>query len=321
MKEGEILKLTCQNCQQETNHKVLCSHTFKYDDKESDIQGSIDYLVVLCCGCERISLATVSACSEDIEYYADGTCEYVDDIKQYPNPKIGYGKLEYSYTIPDFIRLIYNQTCNSIANGDYILAGVGLRTIIEAICKDENVGGRNLTSKITNLLKGRYISKQDCEVLHGIRFMGNDATHKILSPTKQQVIMAIKIIENLLENKYCLMYEAYNNLDMPFKNYSDFYEFVILTIRNQQVGKKICIDEIWGKEKRRIWDDRISEYEDYLRKCKNDIRKKLDNKDELYYDVKNKYNKFYEIEYEISEGKMYIKKVNIDSEKTINSNK
>ena len=248
MKEGEILKLICQECQRKTNHKVLCSHTFNYDDKESDIQGSIDYLIVSCCGCERISLAIKSLCSEDIEYYDDGTCEYVEDIKQYPNPKIGYGNLSHSFSIPDTIRSIYDQTCNSIANEDYILAGVGLRTIIEAMCKVEDVKGRNLTNKITNLSKDGYISKQDCEILHGIRFVGNDATHKILSPTKQQVIMAIKIIENLLENKYCLMYEAYKNLDMPFKNFSDFYNYVVLIIRNQQIGKKYVLMK-FGKKK------------------------------------------------------------------------
>lgn len=144
MKEGEIVKLLCQNCQCETNHKILCLHASVYDDKVNDIQGEGNYLVVMCCGCEKVSLATKTYCSEDFEFDENGNIEYVEDIKQYPIPKIGYDNLKYEYNIPEYIRCIYKQTCNSIANKDYILAGVGLRTIIEAICKVEKTPGRNL---------------------------------------------------------------------------------------------------------------------------------------------------------------------------------
>ena len=309
MKEGENIKLLCQNCQCETNHKILCLHSVTYNDKENDIQGGTDYLVVSCCGCENVSLATISSCSEDVEYNDDGSYEYVKDIKQYPTPKIGYDKLNYEYNIPEYIRETYKQTCNSISNEDYILAGVGLRTIIEAICKKEKTTGRNLKNKITNLAKSGDISKQDCEILHGIRFIGNEATHEISSPTEQQVLIAIRIIENLLENKYCLVNEIYTNLDMPFRNYSDFYNFIILNIRKQNNEIDICIDELWEKERKRYYDDRINEYGTYLEKCKTDIKERIDKKDALYFDIDNKYDPMYEIKYNELENKMYVKKI------------
>ena len=156
METGDIIKLSCQKCQCETNHKVLSSYSATYSDEENDIQAKTDYLVVSCCGCESISMATISSSSEDIDYNNDGSWEYVNNVKQYPEPKIGYDKLRYEYNIPEYIRNIYKQTCNSIANRDYILAGIGLRTIIEAICKIEKMPGRNLQNRITNLAKNGF---------------------------------------------------------------------------------------------------------------------------------------------------------------------
>ena len=314
MKNGEKIKLLCQNCQCETNHKIIFIHTITYNNQENDIQGEDNYLVVKCCGCEKISMASISSCSEDFEYDENGKIEYVEDIKQYPIPKIGYDNLKYEYNIPEYIRHIYKQTCNSIANKDYILAGVGLRTIIEAICKVEKTPGRNLQNKITNLAKSGYISKQDCEILHGIRFIGNEATHEISSPTHNQVQIAIRIIENLLENRYCLINDIYTNLDMPFREYFDFYNFVISKIRGMSIDNQLCVDCIWDKEKRRYYDERMTEYETYLDKCKNDIKDKVDNKNDLYLDIDNKYNKIYEIKYTENENKLYVTKNKISLE-------
>lgn len=265
-------------------------------------------MIVSCCGCERVSFATLSMNSEDIEFDDDNKGKYVETIYQYPIPRIGFDNLIDDYNIPESIRLVYKQTCNSIANNDYLIAGIGLRTIIEAICLYEQILGKTLKTKITNLFKSGVISKRDCDILHAIRFIGNEATHMIQSPTKEQVSIVIRIVENLFENKYCLCEKTNDNLDMPFNDYNNFYNYVVSKLRVLEIDKDLCIDDIWEKGKKRYYDDRVNEYVTYLEKCKTDIKNCIDKNEVVYYDVDNKYNPKYKFTYKDNNNKLIILK-------------
>lgn len=316
MNIGDNIKLVCQKCQQETNHNVLRIFNVENVDKENDIHGEINYMIVSCCGCGSISFAQKSMCSEDFD--EDG--RFIEYVNQYPIPKLGFDNLINDYDIPYIIRLIYKQTCNSIANNDYLLAGIGLRAIIEAICVYEDIKGEKLYNKIDNLFKSDAISARDRDVLHAIRFMGNDAVHEMLSPTEEQVKIVIKIVENLLENKYCLRKLIDDNLDMPFKDYDAFHCFINNKLKEVVIGKELCIDDIWEKQKRRYNNDneRIEEYKKYLVGCKKDIINRIDNSKALYIDIENKYDKKYKFAYKYIDSKLLIMKQGINSDDIAN---
>ncbi|WP_140386550.1 DUF4145 domain-containing protein, partial [Vibrio parahaemolyticus] len=66
----------------------------------------------------------------------------------------------------------------------YTLAGIGFRATIEAVCNDQSIQGKELSTRINNLASNGLISKKDSTRLHSIRFLGNDAAHDIKVPKK-----------------------------------------------------------------------------------------------------------------------------------------
>ena len=131
--------------------------------------------------------------------------------------------------VPEFLANLYSQVLDAYNSESYLLSAVGLRSIIEGICKDLNVtdgycfdesgeikllkdGNQlrltNLYGKINGLVeKGLIVAKQ-ATVLHQVRELGNYAVHEIESPTRKALYLGVEIIENILYTLYDL--EKYN---------------------------------------------------------------------------------------------------------------
>src|SRR5690606_15412486 len=100
--------------------------------------------------------------------------------KTYFPPSInGHKRLKNFYEIPERIRIVYNETLECLKSKCYLLAGAGLRAIIEAICLDQKITGKELAVKINNLTKSKLITEKDSYRLHSIRFLGNDSVHEM----------------------------------------------------------------------------------------------------------------------------------------------
>ena len=91
-------------------------------------------------------------------------------------------------------------------SGLYVLTAVGLRALIEGICADKNVSGANLNQKINNLTS--LLPPNIVDSLHSFRFMGNKTAHELNAPDKEDLRLAIEVIEDLLNFLYELDYKA-----------------------------------------------------------------------------------------------------------------
>jgi len=60
-----------------------------------------------------------------------------------------------------------------------VLAGVGLRALIEAVCRDQGINGGNLEALIGGLATNGILSKAQADILHTHRFLGNAAAHEV----------------------------------------------------------------------------------------------------------------------------------------------
>jgi hypothetical protein len=88
------------------------------------------------------------------------------------------------------------------------MAGGGLRAIVEAICKDRQVTGKNLETKIDELVKQGYLVKAQADLLHEERYIGNSALHEMKTPTKDDLEDGLKIVEGLMNTIYLLPFRA-----------------------------------------------------------------------------------------------------------------
>lgn len=86
-----------------------------------------------------------------------------------------------------------------------MLVLIGLRSLLEGMCNDKGITGNNLSEKINN---SHFIPENIRNNLHAFRFIGNDATHNLLIPTKFELLEAIEIIQDILNIAYSLDYRS-----------------------------------------------------------------------------------------------------------------
>lgn len=168
---------SCASCDRDTWHSVL----EQYVESEYEYQMDTIYQIVQCCGCHTVSFRKVVRDYESAYPIDDNEWDVPEDISCFPSILKGHRELEDVWDLPDTVREIYTQSIQAIKDNSNILAGIGLRATIEAICNDRGITGRTLEKRIDSLAKGGLISQKDTERLHAIRFLGNDAAHEIKS--------------------------------------------------------------------------------------------------------------------------------------------
>ncbi len=210
-KKTTIHKILCKECKNETNHTLEWEKSIGWEDKRSEIRGSVSYQVLSCNGCDAITFRTVSSNSEDVvmgeknEKTGIYDAEYIETIKYYPER--GHNIIEPIFDIwrtPNTVRRIYNETIQAFNNKQHVLCAIGIRGIIEAICIEEGINIKNLKSKIDELHNEGIITSTLCEGLHESRLMGNASAHKINLFGDNELRTVIGLINTLIESHYSM---------------------------------------------------------------------------------------------------------------------
>lgn len=243
----------CPNCQQITNHNCLFNQK-QTSDREDDFHWEENYETIQCLGCENIQFRNRYLNEDMIQYDYEDKVERYEESKYFPKYLPNHHFLENIYILPDKIRIVYIESIEALKNNCYLLSGVGLRAVIEAICLDQKITGRNLELKINNLVKNKFITEKDGNRLHSIRFLGNDSVHEMEVPKEEKLRVALDIVEHLLKNLYLIDIKANQHLDMIITQYDDFKRIFIRKIKakDSTPGEEKNIKEIFGKDYRRI---------------------------------------------------------------------
>lgn len=198
-------KLPCENCDNKTYHKVLFSVESQDYYKEPDIYYFYEYQIIICLGCKNISFRSNWKCSDDgYDYTGDFEPAEINHEDLYPSRIAGRKELKNKYSLPSEIYKIYKETHSALCGGMSILAGVGIRILVEAICNEKKAIGKNLENKIDNLVKTGVLTKEGAEILHSTRLLGNQAVHGIKPISEQTLDEAMDVVEHLLVGAYIL---------------------------------------------------------------------------------------------------------------------
>lgn len=205
-----LIKTQCAgDCEQDTNHHVLykkrleISHK-KYRRREAYTEYQ-DYMTIQCAGCDTISFVIRSSDSD--KGMEDGALKFYDD--NYPDVGRDWSPYEFlqwetTDELPPVIEDLYLEVRGCFEKESEVLAGIGLRTLIEAICLDQDIPGNNLKQKIDNLHTQGLISEQAVPILHKLRHIGNFSAHEIRKANLDNLNYALKIINQVLEWVYIL---------------------------------------------------------------------------------------------------------------------
>ncbi|MHB1025127.1 MAG: DUF4145 domain-containing protein [Desulfobacteria bacterium] len=199
MGDTDIVKVMCKDCANITNHEVIYSHNTSGDYDEV-ISWWQNYQIIKCKGCDTVSFRTIYADEADID---PETGKYQETEHLYPDPKerkpiTGHDKF------PVITKYIYIETIKAISNGLLIVSALGLRTIVESICIDQKVSGRDLKMKIDQLAQIGIIASRQAEFFHTQRYLGNVAAHEIKRPDPEELVSALDIVETMLKTIYIL---------------------------------------------------------------------------------------------------------------------
>ncbi len=215
------MKSLCEICKTYTNQKVLGDKkVYFYDDALPGWEEEHIYQIIECGGCENVSFRHLYTDSITKNH---SQSEGLDPYTQILYPKRTKDTIDIKTLLntPVNIVNIYRETIDAFNNNQTILCSGGIRAIIEGICKDKGIksgeitdkGGKKrnstgLEGKIEGLVSERFLTKSNAETLHDLRFMGNEALHELESPTKNELKLAIEIIESTINNIYEIAHKA-----------------------------------------------------------------------------------------------------------------
>lgn len=103
------------------------------------------YEIVQCQGCKTISFRRAWRDFNDVFDDGGGFVNEIDII--YPG-RVGRHPLKDSRQLPSTILSIYDETHAALCNKLHVLTGMGIRALIEAVCKDKSATGEKLQKKI-----------------------------------------------------------------------------------------------------------------------------------------------------------------------------
>lgn len=249
MDELDVVKTYCRSCCKPTRHDVLFDHEVETDP---DGYHEIDsWQVVRCRGCYTVGFRHQNDDFEQVVEEDDGTVNHVTSITSYPKVFRGHRRLSATWWLPGLINKIYQQTLSAYGERAYVLASIGLRATIEAVCNHLNISGATLEKRIDQLFKGGYVSNADKRRLHAIRFLGNDAAHEVKEPSEKDLRVALEIVEHLLNSVFILEHKA-RSLKTVIESYAEFKELVAECVEEAMPAQAVSLGALLSIHRRRV---------------------------------------------------------------------
>jgi hypothetical protein len=164
-----------------------------------------EFQIVQCGGCQTISFS--DQYQSAIRDPDDEIIEVIDATIVYPSA-VPQASMSGTNEVPESVRRVYVETHAALCNKLPVLAGIGIRAIVEAVCKDRSALGANLEKRIDSLAAKGFVTPDGAKILHSLRFMGNDAAHEVKQHEEAELATAFLVVEHLLQTVYVIPEKA-----------------------------------------------------------------------------------------------------------------
>lgn len=161
-------------------------------------------MIVQCLGCNTISF--VHRLIGKQFYDEENKKNYLEE--NYPEKEIiqdvDFLSFKEQRKLPLQLRKLYEEIEIAFEYEANLLAGIGLRMLVEAICLYQKIEGANLKIKIERLHTNGFISKNDVSILDKLREIGNVTAHEIKDFSNYKLKYALEIVNHVLKSIYIL---------------------------------------------------------------------------------------------------------------------
>jgi hypothetical protein len=194
------MKAYCPNCKKQTNSDVLKEERIG-SSGDDDYEWTEVHYFLKCRGCDTFSYAIATTTEADWDPQT-GEC-YVT-WKNYPSGNGARTEMEDWHSFPPKLAAVYKEVVGAMNAQLPVLAGIGLRVLIEGICNEKGVPGKDLKEKIDGLASAGVMAADQAALLHSHRFLGNVAAHEITAARPKELVAALEIAETVLKTLYIL---------------------------------------------------------------------------------------------------------------------
>ena len=206
---AERYNFYCNHCKTSTEHRTVVEATVVDEDCDGEVFVISTYRIVECAGCHYVSFMDYSLFSEDEDFW-----QKTESTKQkvYIYPILEEGALTESqlsqlqFVLPDKVKAIYEETLTAIKNKLFIIAGIGLRAILDTVCRERKIGQARqpLAARLQIMCDINLITEQEKTVLSTVKDLGNDSAHEGKSLNAYEVESVLLTVEYLLGKIYLL---------------------------------------------------------------------------------------------------------------------
>lgn len=203
---GQERNLLCNVCGPEKRHVVERSY-FDVKDDDYGERYWFDYEICRCLGCDAIVFREGWRTSHEQNCDPETGAVTLDEHEELWHTRAARHTGVSVEQLPDDLRAAYLQTKAAMGAGHHILAGVGLRAILEFVASDKTGQGNKLKQQIRSLVNAGKCPFE-VDTLDKIRFIGNDAAHRLDQPSHEEIDIGMRLVENLLDAFYVLPKQA-----------------------------------------------------------------------------------------------------------------
>jgi hypothetical protein len=160
----------------------------------------------VCMGCEQATL--------EMQYRQNADDKEPVLINFWPKRTIQLRKPRILSSTPKEINRTYIEVISCFNENNLTLTAMGIRAILEAICKDLNITDTEsfgLKGKLAILKSRKLYSDSIINALDQFKFLGDDAAHKLVSPKISEIILALQVLDDLLVHQYEAKYNLENS--------------------------------------------------------------------------------------------------------------
>lgn len=203
------VKIYCNTCKGETNHDIKSTHDQSYREEFEDhgqrflgYYEETEFRFLVCRGCDSATLQEKWTCSGMHDHNGDDIYSY----NHHPKRKnLGEREAKKFHHVDKKLNDSYKEIIIAFQQGLGIVTAMGVRALLEGICViegiDDNVAW-GLAKKIEKLKGAPNIPDSIIDGLNGLKFIGDDAAHRLNATDKHTLSLSIDLLESLLTHLY-----------------------------------------------------------------------------------------------------------------------
>jgi hypothetical protein len=210
---GTKQKRYCNTCKYTTNHFLNSKHIRLYWEVENEgtpeefplWREEWEYRFWVCMGCDTAMLEE----AYNGPGYTDNNGKEFYEYTTFPRRSSTEWVPKRFASIDKNLSEIYKEIIAAYNSGLTISCAIGLRALLEGICVSKGITdevSRGLEDKLRKLKTEKHLPENIVDGLHSFKFMGDNAAHRLVSPIKSELHLAIQIMEDLLNFLYEINY-------------------------------------------------------------------------------------------------------------------